>query len=627
MQKIRTATDYTFFLVFNVIFSSFIGYICACLILYRAQPINKHILVPFKILLSRGINLFNHHSGGWWDNQGADILIFAIVAFIACFATLFIIYRGISNKSKDVVENFKSEIHGNARFADFTELEKIGLTKSASGVVMCKFYNNMNKLVPIINSETKHTLVIGGTGDNKTTGVMIPSLLSIYKDDYLNNRNAFSSAIIYDLKGSTYFKTAGWGVANGVNIIVLAPTVTNYAKFNIFNEININLPTYTDKIEAVIQLLMDPSGKKFANDDFWTSHGKTLLSARVAFEMYKNKHLAKNKTTLQKMAYMFRGYDLENDCAYSMETAFADMRNCDDPYIKSAGYMYESTEPRTFAGYLSTAQIALNLYVGNTLGEVTSDSTFSLHDLFYRKDIDGNDIPPTWLYLNIPFDNMVRLEPFVQLFFSACLDELSKEEDERFIKKYPTRIFADEFTKMGVFNKIGYQLGLLRGFAGIVTLLTQSLQDINNLYGKENTIITNCTYTVVFGVQKSDKETAMVIADQSGDTTEQEIVPTMSIKKGKGLFGRDEKTISYSPQIHKKTLMSPSDVVNLKLAECLVLSKELPNAVKGYKFKYFEDKEFVRRSQYPAPDPATLNSSKSKNIHEHKDSIFKRIAV
>lgn len=599
MAKTKTITDIVTFLIFSLLLSLFISYISACLILHKTYPHDKHIIISLKSLLTKSLYLLNNNSGGYWDNPGADVFITATVIFIVTLSILLTLFRG-NKLQKNVIERFNSVIHGDAKYATYNELKHTPLMNATSGIVLCKLQNKN-----LINNEIKHTLVIGGTGDNKTTGIMITSLLSINKDAYLKEKSALSSAFIFDIKGSIYPQTAGWGHTNGVRIIILDPTNPNYAKFNIFNEIDINRTDFTDKIEKIVQIIMDPSGKNYAADDFWKSHGRALMSARIAFELIKNKDKPTNKTTLQKIAYMFRGFDLENDCSYSMSTAFEDMRNCNHPYIKSAAYMYESTEPRTFAGYLSTAQNSLNLYVGTTLGEVTSDSTFRLRDLFYRYDLDNQTLPPVWFYLSVPFAELGRLEPFNQLFMSFYLDQLTQEDDEQLIKKYPVRIFVDEIAKLGKFDQIGYDLGMLRSYGGVAIFLTQSLQDLNNIYGNGNTISTNCTYLVVLGVQKTDLATAKAISASIGDRTVHEVVPTVNVKKGKGIFGINEETVSYTPHVHKRPLISPEEIISMSSSECIISAKGMN--IKGNKIRFFDDLELVRRSKIPAPALVHLN--------------------
>jgi len=620
MEKTKTFNDVAIFICFNIVFSALAAYLIACLVLHNVQPNNHRIFYDLKVLLFKSITLFNNNSGGIFDNPGADVFIYAIVTFICSLAIIFALFRQTS-KRRNVVDNFSSEIHGNAAFANTQEISKSGLTSNQSGVVLAQISNKQNKSVKLINSETKHVFIIGGTGDSKTTGPMICSLLSVDKKIYMQDKYALSSALIFDLKGSIYQKTAGWAHENGIRLFVLNPMDPRFAQFNIFNEIDIHKPTFTDTVEKIVQVIMDPSGKNYSGDKFWEEQGRVLLASIIVFRMLQNKD-KKIKTNLRDIAYLFRGYDYNDKCQYSLQSMFEDMKNCDHDYVRSAGFMYDSTVEKTLAGYISTAQNALNLFVSDTLGEVTADSTFRLRDLFYRYDVNGNPLSPAWLYLSVPYEELARLEPFIQLITTFYLRELTREEDEALEKKYPTRIFGDEFAKMGRFEEIGEYLGMLRGYGGIMVLLTQSLKDIEKVYGKNNTILSNCTYLVVLGVQKTDPDTANTIATATGFTTVHEVMPSVNIKKGKGVLGLEEKTYSYAPHLHKKLLMEANEITNMPSDECIIIAKGI-STIKAKKIRYFEDPELTRRSQIPAPDYASLKKFMLESYINDESNLLK----
>jgi type IV secretion system protein VirD4 len=483
-------------------------------------------------------------------------------------------------------------------------------------------------MTKIVNSLVEHTLIIGGMGSGKTTGPLISSLLSIEREVYLEDRFAFSNSFIFDIKegndhygvdmngrGMIYPKTAGWAKHNGVKVIILNPNDVRYAKFNIFNEIDINKPGWIEQLEEIVQVIVDPGGNKLSKDPFWEEQGRTLLAARMAFELYKNSDKPKNKTTLQKMSYFFRNYDIEKDCEYSMVDAFSDMRECPIPYIKSAGFMYDSTVAQTLSGYISTAQNSLRLYVGEILGEITSDSTFNLHDLFYRKNINGGLNPPTWLYLVVPANVLKRLQPFMQLFMSLYFNKLTEKDDDAFYNKYPVRIFLDEFTKLGKFDLIGDKLGITRSSGGIFILMTQSLSDVSNLYGKNNIAI-NCAHWVIYKINSTDPELAEKISKLTGPVTVQEVRPTENITRNK--YGKKEKTVSKSVNTDKQNLMTPTDIIDMPADDCLIFITGM-KPIRAKKIKYFKDKELLRRSQFQEPYPDCALNSNQDEIKQYEN--------
>jgi type IV secretory pathway TraG/TraD family ATPase VirD4 len=131
LEKTKTSFDVMFWFIFKVIVSITIAYIAASFILYRADPNAIHIFLPIKVLISRSVLIFNNNSGMFYDNPGADVLIYAIVSFICTFLAINLILKNSSNSEFD---NFQSKIYGESRFATIKEIKTAGLFKK-SGVI------------------------------------------------------------------------------------------------------------------------------------------------------------------------------------------------------------------------------------------------------------------------------------------------------------------------------------------------------------------------------------------------------------------------------------------------------------------------------------------------------------
>lgn len=624
MEKTTPIMDIILYRIFNLLWSLIVAYIVANFVFHHAIHDGLPLFISLKTLVIGSILVFNNNSGMFFNNPGADVLIYAVVAFIGSYCIVKYKFNNTYARSLN-----KSTIHGNSKFANEDDINKSKLF-SNTGFLYGMFKNRL-----IIQKKITNTLLVGKIGSGKTAGPVICTLLNYEKGLYLKDNNAFSNAIIFEPKsgfdelgvdsegkGTIYPQTAAWAKQNGVRTILYSLGESKYAKHNIFNEINLNDENWTAQLEELVEIIMDPSGQALKQDTFWINQGKALLSARVAYELIKNKDKPKNKTTLYKIAYMFADYDIENEREYSMADSFKDMQKCSDPYVRSAGYRYNSTVAATLSGFLANTQEGLRIYRDKVLGDITSDSTFSFNDLLYRQDENGNPIPPTWLYFVVPTNSLNRLQPYNQLFFNFFLNKASAKTDTNLIKKYPVKVILDEFTLLGKLEELGRYMGIVREAGISFVLVTQTLNNITNTYGKDNSVMSNCDDWVIYGVTGSDEADANALAKRTGPVTAQETKTTIQNKGG--MQWRLNRSISKSVETKARTLLTEHDIIKMPEDKCLILSGNC-NAIYADKVLYFKNKEFKRRAELPVPisdfiTPEMLNK-KSNFISEDTDQF------
>lgn len=102
------------------------------------------------------------------------------------------------------------KIHGDARFARPDEIRAAGL-RARTGVILGKTGPGPNAAVLRHDRET-HTLLVAPTGAGKGVGVVIPNLLTYG-----------GSALVVDVKGENWTKTAGARAALGDQVVRFSP--------------------------------------------------------------------------------------------------------------------------------------------------------------------------------------------------------------------------------------------------------------------------------------------------------------------------------------------------------------------------------------------------------------------
>jgi type IV secretion system protein VirD4 len=133
-------------------------------------------------------------------------------------------------------------------------------------------------------------------------------------------------------------------------------------------------------------------------------------------------------------------------------------------------------------------------------------------------------------------------------------------------------------------------------------LITQSLNQLDNIYGPHNAIFDNCHVRIAFAA--NDDRTARRIADLLGTATE--------LRQARTLMGDrfalwlTRTTVSQTEV--GRPLLTPGEIMQLSEREALVLLGNLP-PIRAQKVRYFQDRTF-RERVWQAP-PLTLASRSS----------------
>lgn len=146
----------------------------------------------------------------------------------------------------------------------------------------------------------------------------------------------------------------------------------------------------------------------------------------------------------------------------------------------------------------------------------------------------------------------------------------------------------DEFPALGKLGLFESALAYIAGYGLKVLLIVQSINQLNNIYGKDNSIVDNCSVQLYF--TPNDKETPRMISDMMGNKTEKIIT-----RSGRGFF-MDSRNESYQA----RALMTPGEVRVLPYENILLLFSG-KNPIKGNKIFWFKHKKFKDNADYNIP--------------------------
>lgn len=386
--------------------------------------------------------------------------IFGVAVLWSFSGTLFSIGKYMS-KTKNSNGTF-----GKARFAELTEVKKIGL--QGDGVVFGKIGKTLVTKPPEVEG---HVLVVGGTGTGKSRGVALPTLFKWQ-----------GSALVMDIKGE-------------LSKVTRARRST-FGKVYIFDPENggdcydpIKICTTIDQAQDLARTLI-PLPEK--GEPFWSQSAQSILAAFV-FEGAK-KHFA-----LTDIAEKLCTTPIAELIEYCKSHEFKEVRLL-------ASITYELPEKT----------------LGGVMGELKSKLITIASDPNIEKATRKSDFSPETLeegatiYLKVSEHLLDQYKDLWTIIISQFLKYLSKREER---KTPPILIVLDEMPRLSKINGLTGALATLRSRNVHIMGIIQSMAQIDSIYGRDErkVIADNCRFKFVLSA--TDPETQKYFSDLAGQRT------------------------------------------------------------------------------------------------------------
>ncbi|WP_253189216.1 type IV secretory system conjugative DNA transfer family protein [Brevundimonas sp. LM2] len=326
--------------------------------------------------------------------------------------------------------------------------------------------------------DLRPTLVTGGTRAGKGRGHVIPTLLS-WTD----------SVLAHDPKGELWRVTAGWRSIHS-HALFFNPRDPASARFNPLAEIRPG-PQELAQVQRLVAILSDPGG---ARDDeaIWDKAASEIMEAVILHVLYTAPDADKSLLTVRALLA-----DLDAAADVMVRTLHRKDPGGDPevhPFISTAVKGYAAMHDRFRTSVQGTARSYLKWLAGEDLERSLSASDFSLGDLMCAE-------APISLYVQVAPADAVALKPVVRLLFYAAAQTLTTHEtrdDAGRPKKRRLLMLMDEFPLLGRLAFFEKSLRLMSGYGIKTMFVAQSLNDIVETYGVNNTILDNCHVYTAF---------------------------------------------------------------------------------------------------------------------------------
>ncbi|MBX9745680.1 MAG: type IV secretory system conjugative DNA transfer family protein, partial [Hyphomonadaceae bacterium] len=395
---------------------------------------------------------------------------------------------------------------------------------AASGIVLGRFANEI-----LVYDGPHHVLLTGGTRSGKTRGAVVPTLLATPH-----------SVLALDLKGELHTGdarvnfpgTAGWRAKLGP-VLRFDPTSSTSDRFNLIDTIRPG-PQEVRDVQNLTELIADPYGdQRF--QEFWDRAAKQIVAGVILHVAYAE---PEERKTLHRVFELLARFD---DTVKLMEATLhrlgADGNPETHPEIRRAAQSYAAYHDKLRAGIKATAESYLGIFADPLVQQNTATSTFRISDLMCA------DRPVT-LYLCWPPNDSKRVKPLMRLVFGAVLRDLMEHQERAAdgrAKKRPLLLLLDEFPQLGKLDLFEQSMGAMAGYGVRAFIVTQSLHQVTQAYGRYHTILDNCQIVTSFAA--TDVETAETISKLAGDLYEMRPQETWSGKRQ--IFGLDHRAITY----------------------------------------------------------------------------------
>src|ERR1017187_5627045 len=470
------------------------------------------------------------------------LLYSTLITAIGFAATLFIVALLNIHQNRKLTENTE-DLHGSARWANEEDIQQSGLTNQKHGVYIGAWHDEKtDRLENLKHAGPQQILAFAPTRSGKGVGLVIPSLLGWE-----------GSAVIFDIKGENWDRTAGYRVAAGHVCFRFPPVEEHSARFNPLAEVRIGTLREVSDAQNIAEMLCR-SGKESTHDEHWIKSATSLITGLILHLCYVAKRnnrfatLAELSNALTPlMSDLTMPLDLEGmdeqqvnvareyfsqvmRTQHVVSTSFRHLRDGQKtlvhPVVLEKMQEMLNREDKEFSGVLSTAKTTLILYSDPLVQRSIEESDFTINDLKHFKY-------PVSLYLVVPPSDIERLKPLLRLIFTMAVNRLTEEleevrnsrikqalkKDEKFTPRPDHRLLLliDEFPTLGKMPIFQTAFAYIAGYGIKAYLITQDIEQIKDAYGNHESIISNCHIRIAFAPNKT--ETAEALSKMAGTTT------------------------------------------------------------------------------------------------------------
>jgi type IV secretion system protein VirD4 len=537
-------------------------------------------------------------------------------------------------RDRDSTENLEN-LHGSAEWADKKTITETGLLTATDGVYVGAWREPVTRhLHFLLHAGPEPVLVFAPTRSGKGVSCIIPSLLQ-WRD----------SAFVLDIKGENFDLTAGWRRSVGQRVLMFAPASPDQSCcFNPLNEIRWDTDYDVSDARAIADSVIR-NGEDNALYKHFEDAAVDLVSAGILHLGYTFRRLSPpREVTLSDVLTLYSspGKDIA-DVLAQMQSSLHDpggmsapTRHWKDisgrltathPYVSKAVQRQLNRAEREGSSVQSSVVTPMAIYDDPIVQKTIRRSDFSIRDLVY-------DEKPMTLYFKVPPTPRDRnqLRPLVRLFIDLIFNQLLAEKNET---RHHLLLMLDEFAELKQMPNIATALSTMAGYKLKPYLVVQSLSQIIEIYGPNQSISNNCFIKIAF--QTDDLNTCRLISEMSGIQTVERETTNYSGQRTDFYL----KHVFRSVELVQRPLITPDEVRRmrppkkenndrngkiLEPGEAIIFMNGVP-PIFGEQSLFFLSDTFLKRTQLPKPAFPTAAEEIAAPVNKPQPTTLDPVAI
>lgn len=524
--------------------------------------------------------------------------LFVFLFFVGTAAVCFFVMGALKERFYDQDANRT----GSARWAVEKELKKFGLAEKA-GVVLAEFFSadvrfavnpenssislHQKKSAPLVcHQGGTNTLVCAPTRSCKGVGSVIPTSLSYP-----------GHMILFDPKGELWNITAGWR-RKFSHVLKFSPVSDETVHFNPIEEFHLD-KRLGSEIDLVDSIIFETGEKKGSDDNsFWDNNARLFFNCVIYHVLTCGRYpdsvkniasiiqLIKTKSTEKKDP---DDEDEESGTAFLDEMinswhfdAAGVHQKYMDEYVISGAAQTKGMNPKVRSDVYSTLFSKVTLFTDAYIASVTSHSDFKLDDFY-------DSTEPISLYLTVPYGQLARVMPVFKIIINFILNKFSSSEIRlgKKERKLSHRLLflLDEFPSLGKQSQIMGNLGVLAGYGINFFLVCQSIKQLDDIYGKDNSFLSNSKTVLIYapGELEEAEKWSKLIGEESYENKK--------LSSSGSRYSAGLNNLSISSENIKRNLINPDELMKLPPSQCIIMNQGMPPYI-GKKNVYYDDPRF-----------------------------------
>jgi type IV secretion system protein VirD4 len=480
-----------------------------------------------------------------------EMMVFA--GSVVCVGIFFV---AASRHSRKLMEN-ADDLHGSARWASEKDIRATGLMHAQQGAFVGAWCaENSHRLHYLRHNGPEHILAFAPTRSGKGVGLVLPTLLAWSE-----------SAVIYDIKGENWAKTAGFRAQQGHLCFKFSPVEeSSSSRFNPLAEVRLFTSRDVSDAQNIANMIVR-TGEDSPQERYWQDAAGSITTGMILHVCYAAAREGRI-ASLADLAHIFTTpgsnfrdtlanllnaeHDPKREHGWRMPSG---ERTFTHPVVKEKVQEMLDKEDRDFGGVLSTAKTALTLYSDPLVARNISASDFTIADLV-------NYERPISLYLVVPPSDKIRLRPLIRLMFTMVVNRLTEkmmfEGAEQIRNRRRLLLLIDEFPSLNRMEIFADALSYMAGYGLKAYLITQDIRQVVDAYGHNESIVSNCHVRIAFA--PNQVETAELLSKMTGTQTVQKASYNFSGSRFSPVMGHINASVDYV----ERPLMTPDEVLRLK---------------------------------------------------------------